>query len=173
MYICHFCFRCLLFLTKYGEKTRKYYESTKLTASHQETQISRTMRKPYFCLCENKGAGQLCCKCTLTAQLISTFVFATPIEQFLFFHNPKFQDSSQHLCLHRPVYVGPGLKTGFLATRLNITEFLLYILDKGVYRSFHNVLYHHQMGMFALHYRQQLDLPPLKEKRKFCVTLIS
>ena len=31
---------------------------------------------------------------SVTAQLISTFVFATQIVQFLFYLNPKFQDSS-------------------------------------------------------------------------------
>ena len=38
------------------------------------------MRKPDFCLCENKDIDQLCSDCTadhVTAQLISTFVFAT------------------------------------------------------------------------------------------------
>ena len=35
--------------------------------------MSRVMRKLAFCLCENKDADQLC----VTAQLISTFVFAT------------------------------------------------------------------------------------------------
>ena len=39
------------------------------------------MRKPDFCLCENKD--------TVTALLISTFVFATRIEQCLFFLNLK------------------------------------------------------------------------------------
>ena len=43
--------------------------------------MSRIVRKPDFCLCENKVA----------AKLISAFVFATRIVQFLFFLNPKFQ----------------------------------------------------------------------------------
>ena len=34
------------------------------------------------------------------------FVFATPIVQFLFYLNPKFQASSSFLCLYRPVCVG-------------------------------------------------------------------
>ena len=46
--------------------------------------------------CENKGADQLC----VTAQLISTFVFATRIVQFLFFINLKFQESI-HLLYRR------------------------------------------------------------------------
>ena len=44
------------------------------------------MRKPDFCLCENKGA--------VTAKLIIAFVFATRLEQVLFFLNAKFQASS-------------------------------------------------------------------------------
>ena len=63
---------------------------------------SRIVRKPDFCLCENKGADQL--------HSNSDFVFATRIVQFLFFLNPKFQASYHFLRLHRPVYVGPGRK---------------------------------------------------------------
>ena len=46
----------------------------------------------------------------VTVKLISAFVFATWIEQFLYFLNPKFQASSHLLCLHSPVRVGPGRK---------------------------------------------------------------
>ena len=46
----------------------------------------------------------------VTAKLISAFVFATLIEQSLFFLNPKFQASSHLLWLHSPVCVGPGRK---------------------------------------------------------------
>ena len=46
----------------------------------------------------------------MTAKLISAFVFATRIVQFLFYLNPKFQASSTFLCLYRPVYVGPVRK---------------------------------------------------------------
>ena len=45
-----------------------------------------------------------------TAKLISAFVFATRIVQFLFFLNPKFQASSSFLCLYRLVCVGPVWK---------------------------------------------------------------
>ena len=47
---------------------------------------------------------------TVTAKLISAFVFATRIVQFLFYFNPKFQASSLLLCLYRPVCVGPVWK---------------------------------------------------------------
>ena len=46
----------------------------------------------------------------LTAKLISAFVFATGIVQFLFYLNLKFQPSSSFLCLYRPVSVGPVRK---------------------------------------------------------------
>ena len=45
-----------------------------------------------------------------TAKLISGFVFATRIVQFLFYLNPKFQASSCFLCLYRSVCVGPVRK---------------------------------------------------------------
>ena len=46
----------------------------------------------------------------LTAKLISAFVFATKLVQFLYFLNPKFQASSYLLWLCRLVCVGPGRK---------------------------------------------------------------
>ena len=53
------------------------------------------MRKPTMCIGENKGADQL----AVTLKLISAFVFAARIVQFLFFlnPNPKFQAYSQLL----------------------------------------------------------------------------
>ena len=45
----------------------------------------------------------------VTAKLLSVFVFAIWIEQYLFFVNPKFQASS-HLLLHSLVCDGPGRK---------------------------------------------------------------
>ena len=47
----------------------------------------------------------------LTAKLINVFVFATPIVQFLFFSNRKFQASNHLLWLPRPLYVRPGRKS--------------------------------------------------------------
>ena len=46
----------------------------------------------------------------VTAKLISAFVFATRIVQFLFYFNPKFQASSSFLCLYRSFCVGPVRK---------------------------------------------------------------
>ena len=42
----------------------------------------------------------------VTAKLISAFVFATRIIQFLYYLNPKFQASSHLLWLYSPVCVG-------------------------------------------------------------------
>ena len=67
-------------------------------------QSSRHMGKPTNCLDENKGADQL------TAKLISAFVFATRIVQFLFYLNPKFPASTSFQCLYRSVCVGPVRK---------------------------------------------------------------
>ena len=53
------------------------------------------MRKPvFFCICQNKGADQLRSKrkCAVNSQLMSAFVFATKIVQFLLLL--KFQASS-------------------------------------------------------------------------------
>ena len=68
--------------------------------------MSRVVRKPAFCICENKDADQF----AVTVKLISAFVFATRIEQSLFFLNPKFQASSHLMWLYSPVCVGPGRK---------------------------------------------------------------
>ena len=46
------------------------------------------MRKPAFCICENKDADQLrsyCAADPVTAQLISAFVFAIRIVQSLYY----------------------------------------------------------------------------------------
>ena len=69
------------------------------------------MGKPTICIGENKGADQLRGnREAVTAKLISAFVFATRIVQFLFYINPKFQVSISFLCLYRLVCVGPGRK---------------------------------------------------------------
>ena len=43
------------------------------------------MRKPAFCICENKDADQL------PGHLICAFIFATRIVQSLYFLNPNFK----------------------------------------------------------------------------------
>ena len=60
------------------------------------------MRKPTFCICENKDADQLRGNREADQRL-----FATRIVQSLYFLNPKFQASSHLLWLYSPVCVGP------------------------------------------------------------------
>ena len=62
--------------------------------------MSLVMRKPAFCICENKDT-----------KLISAVVFAIRIVQSLFYLNLKFQASSHLLWLYNPVCVGPGRKS--------------------------------------------------------------
>ena len=68
--------------------------------------LSRIVRKPDFAYAKTKAQ----ISCAVTAQLISAFVFATRIVQFLFYLNPKFQDSSLLLWLYRSVCVRHGRK---------------------------------------------------------------
>ena len=76
----------------------------------KESNLSRRTRKPTIRICENKGA--------ITAQLISAFVFATPLVQPFYF-NRKPPASSHFLCLYSSVCVGPVRKPhSFLLTRL-------------------------------------------------------
>ena len=65
------------------------------------------MRKPSFCICENK------------AKLISAFVFATRKVYPLYFLNLKFQASSHPLWLYGPICVG------FLMTRLKCKNIIV------------------------------------------------
>ena len=59
--------------------------------------LSHIMRKPVFCICENKGTDQLR---GISMQLISAFVFATYRQnvQYLYCLNLNFQASSHLLC---------------------------------------------------------------------------
>ena len=62
--------------------------------------MSRIVRKPIF----------VQISFAVTGKLISVFVFATRIVQFLFFLKPKFQSSRFFLKLYRAVCVRPGRK---------------------------------------------------------------
>ena len=78
--------------------------------------MSRDMRKPDFCICENKDTDQLRGNKDTdhlrgNAKLISAFVFATQIEQSLYFLNTKFQAASHLMRLYSQVSVGPGRKS--------------------------------------------------------------
>ena len=65
------------------------------------------MRKPAFCICENKGADQLCGNRTADQRLCFRCIRT---EQSLFFLYPKFRASSNLQWLYSPVCVGPGRK---------------------------------------------------------------
>ena len=65
------------------------------------------MRKPAFVYAKTKTQISF----AVTAKLISAFVFATWIVQFLYFLNPKFQSSSRLMRLNSLVCVGPGWKS--------------------------------------------------------------
>ena len=68
--------------------------------------LSLVMRKPVFCICENKDADQL----RGNSEADQLFVFATWIVQSLFYLNPKFQASGYLLWFYSLVCVGPGRK---------------------------------------------------------------
>ena len=70
-----------------------------LSVNQGKDSLSRDVRKPDFCICENKDADQ-----------ISAFVFAAWIVPSLCFLNPKYQVCSHLLWLYSPVCVGPGRK---------------------------------------------------------------
>ena len=93
--------------------------------------MSHNMKKPVFLyaktiwasLWENRLFAYAKTKTLISfaAKLISAFVFATRIEQSLYFLNPKFQASSLLLWRVQPDLCGTWSetpKTGFLWTRL-------------------------------------------------------
>ena len=86
----------------------------------------------------------------VTAKLISAFVFATRIVQFLFYLNPKFQASSSFLSLYRPVCVGPGRKPRRpVFSRLQVSQcrpsVLLFFISR-----FHNVDLQYQIWKWGV-----------------------
>ena len=64
------------------------------------------MRKPTFCICENKDADQLRGNREADQRLCIRYIDST----ILLFPNLKFQASSHLLWLYSPVCVGPGRK---------------------------------------------------------------
>ena len=83
--------------------------------------MSRVMRKPAFCICENKGQ----ISCAVTAQLISAFVFATQIVQSLFFLNPRFPASNHLLWLYSPVCLNSSMSYHFVYFPFHLLPFRL------------------------------------------------
>ena len=85
--------------------------------------MSCVVRKPAFCICENKDADQL---------RGNRLCFAIRIVQSLYYLHPKFQASSHLLWLYSPVCVGPGQKprrSVFFTTRLISEEEIRCIFD--------------------------------------------
>ena len=72
-----------------------------------QMQMSHIMRNQHFVYAKTKVQISF----TVTAKLISTFVFTTRIVQFLFFLNLKFPASSHRLCLYSSFCVRPVLKS--------------------------------------------------------------
>ena len=91
--------------------------------------MSRVLRKSAFCIYMRKTKTQTQLK------LISAFVFATRIVQYLYFLNPKFQASSHLLWSCSLVCVGPGRKPrrpvfsqrGSHLPRRNIQDSVLFV----------------------------------------------
>ena len=98
------CFRdeCLSF--QVTEVNMKNYKANLTTVGMQQNEPRR--EKTGFAYAKTKTQISF----AVTAKLISAFVFATRIVQFLFYLNPKFQASSHILWLCSPVCVGPGRK---------------------------------------------------------------
>ena len=67
------------------------------------------MRKPGFCICENKEADQLCGNREADHRLCFRYI-DRQIVQSLFFLNTKFQASSHLVWLYSLVCMGPGRK---------------------------------------------------------------
>ena len=81
-----------------------------------ENHMSRVMRKPTFCI-------------VVTGKLISAFVFATCVVQYLYFLKPRFLTSNHLLWLCSPVCFGPGRRPWrpvFLRMRLICCDYWWY-----------------------------------------------
>ena len=68
--------------------------------------MSLVMRKPAFCICENKDADQLRGNREADQRLCFCYIDS----KSLFFLNTKFQASRHLVWLYSPVCVGPGRK---------------------------------------------------------------
>ena len=90
-----------------GEASASSLNGEIMEHNHHMYTLSRVMRKPGFL---HVGKTKVQISFTITAKLISVFVFATLIVQFLFYLNSKFQASSFLLSLCRQVCVGRGRK---------------------------------------------------------------
>ena len=86
--------------------------------------LSHVMRKPGFCICENKVANQLCGSPAAHLQLY----FCQINSHSHYFLNPKFQAHGPLLWLYHPVHVVPGrkLQRPALTHHMSFTNELLH-----------------------------------------------
>ena len=82
---------------------------TAISAPHTRSVTSHVMRKPYFCLCVNKGADHLCSNCTADQRLC--FRYSDSTISLLLLKISKLQAATFLLRPYRPVCVGPGRKS--------------------------------------------------------------
>ena len=87
----------------YGRKTFILLSSCYHVCMHDANKMSHRIRKPTICICQNKGANQLCSNCTAHQCLCFRFVDSSNLNQ-------KFQASSYFLWLYRPMCVRLGRK---------------------------------------------------------------
>ena len=130
--------------------------------------LSRVMRKPFFAYAKTKR--QIRFAVTVTAKLISAFVFATRIVQSLYFLNPKFQASSYLLWLYSPVCIGPVRKPErwFSHDTAHFVFFFLNYKEQGTY-SYISICYMGEQIRFG---RARLRLNKLKtSSRCHCLGL--
>ena len=85
-----FAYACCLFSYVVAQILNIFGNLLLSSLKSQQMHLCLHMRKPTICICENKGADQLCSYCTADQHLC----FAIRIVQPLFFLNPKFQASS-------------------------------------------------------------------------------
>ena len=64
-----------------------------------ENHMSRVMRKPTFCICENKGADQLCSNCTADQRLCFRYRDSTILLLSKFLSSVAAQLGSCRICL--------------------------------------------------------------------------
>ena len=88
---------------------------------------------------ENQQSAYAKTKSQITAKLISAFVFATQIVQFLYFLNPKFQASSHLLGLYRLVCHRPDCWFPHAKALLFISRYVLQYQDSKI-RINHHVM---------------------------------
>ena len=105
MKIVHQCFYFSSKKSNDGPEVVRKWTSRRRHNGRLNKYMSRVVRKPDLCICENKGADQL-----RGSKLISAFVFTIRIVQSLYFLNLKNQASSHLVWLYSPVCVGPGRK---------------------------------------------------------------